>query len=189
MGKWQGPLPVGRRGSLCKSPANGSQSRNLHLESQQSSRPSICTSRTSTSETSTSRDFYRPGYYRPDLYQPEPIPCQPAVVPCQPAVVPCQPTNSCCQPANPQAAGPPAPVGPTRPANIPTVLEIWVTFDGARWYSAGPALVYSPDRFVEVGDYQGLPVYRTDSEPPMKSMFRPCQVGSSRRTRKDNCRL
>lgn len=108
-------------------------------------------------------DFYRPGYYRPDLYQPEPNPCQPAVVPCQPAVIACQPANSCCQPANPSAAGPnvaPAgKAGPARPAT-PTVLQLWVTFDGARWYSAGPALVYSPDRFVQVGDDQGFPVFR-----------------------------
>jgi hypothetical protein len=36
----------------------------------------------------------------------------------------------------------------------------WVVYEGARWYSAGPATVYSADRFDRVGEYQGFPVYR-----------------------------
>jgi len=37
---------------------------------------------------------------------------------------------------------------------------VWLEFDGARWYSAGPATSFSPDRFEPVGEYRGFPVYR-----------------------------
>lgn len=37
---------------------------------------------------------------------------------------------------------------------------IWLQFDGKRWYSAGAATSFSPDRFTPVGEYQGFPVYR-----------------------------
>jgi hypothetical protein len=37
---------------------------------------------------------------------------------------------------------------------------VWVSYDGARWYSDGPSVTYSPDRFTQVGEYQGSPVYR-----------------------------
>jgi hypothetical protein len=37
---------------------------------------------------------------------------------------------------------------------------IWVAFNGARWYSDGAATSYSPDRFTQVGEYRGFPVYR-----------------------------
>jgi hypothetical protein len=37
---------------------------------------------------------------------------------------------------------------------------IWLQFDGRRWYSAGAATSFSPDRFTPVGAYQGFPVYR-----------------------------
>lgn len=55
---------------------------------------------------------------------------------------------------------PPAPVRPIRRASTPAVLQVWVPFDGVRWYSAGSAVPYSPDRFIEVGQYHGFPVYR-----------------------------
>jgi hypothetical protein len=37
---------------------------------------------------------------------------------------------------------------------------VWLDFNGARWYSDGPAVSFSPDRFVPMGEYQGFPVYR-----------------------------
>ena len=40
------------------------------------------------------------------------------------------------------------------------VSGIWLEFDGARWYSSGSAVSFSPDRFRPVGDYRGFPVYR-----------------------------
>ena len=53
-----------------------------------------------------------------------------------------------------------APTRPVRRANTPSILQVWVPFDGARWYSAGTAVSYSADRFVQVGEYGGFPVYR-----------------------------
>jgi hypothetical protein len=37
---------------------------------------------------------------------------------------------------------------------------VWLEFEGARWYAAGPAATFSPDRFEPVGDYRGFAVYR-----------------------------
>jgi hypothetical protein len=37
---------------------------------------------------------------------------------------------------------------------------VWLEFDGRRWYSSGPAVSFSPDRFEPVGEYRGFPVYR-----------------------------
>ena len=37
---------------------------------------------------------------------------------------------------------------------------VWLEFDGRRWYSNGPAVSFSPDRFEPVGEYRGFPVYR-----------------------------
>ena len=57
---------------------------------------------------------------------------------------------------------------PSRPAR--TAVEsvprpratdgIWIRFDGAKWYSDGEAVAYSPNRFTRIGDYRGFPVYR-----------------------------
>jgi hypothetical protein len=43
---------------------------------------------------------------------------------------------------------------------------VWVEFDGARWYAAGAATSFSPDRFEPVGLYRGFPVYREKSGGP-----------------------
>jgi hypothetical protein len=37
---------------------------------------------------------------------------------------------------------------------------VWLEFNGARWYSDGIAVSFSPDRFEPVGEYHGFPVYR-----------------------------
>lgn len=42
---------------------------------------------------------------------------------------------------------------------------IWIPYEGARWYSAGPAVGFSADRFVAVGNYRGFPVYRAKNGP------------------------
>lgn len=42
---------------------------------------------------------------------------------------------------------------------------IWLMFNGARYYSAGPAVSYSADRFTPIGSYRGLPVYGEKSRP------------------------
>jgi len=43
---------------------------------------------------------------------------------------------------------------------VPSILQVWVPFNGTRWYSAGIAQPYSPDRFAKIGEYHGFPVYR-----------------------------
>ena len=40
------------------------------------------------------------------------------------------------------------------------VKGVWVDFNGARWYSSGSAVSFSPDRFQPMGEYSGFPVYR-----------------------------
>ena len=40
------------------------------------------------------------------------------------------------------------------------VNGVWLEFGGARWYSNGPAVSFSPDRFESIGEYRGFPVYR-----------------------------
>ena len=37
---------------------------------------------------------------------------------------------------------------------------VWIEFEGARWFSAGPAVSFNPDRFVPAGSYRGFVVYR-----------------------------
>lgn len=43
---------------------------------------------------------------------------------------------------------------------VPTIFQVWVPFEGARWVSAGAAVPYVADRFVQVGDHRGFPVLR-----------------------------
>jgi hypothetical protein len=61
---------------------------------------------------------------------------------------------------------------PSRPA--PTAVEsvprpratdgVWIRFNGAKWYSSGEAVAYSPSRFTRIGDYRGFPVYRENKD-------------------------
>jgi len=37
---------------------------------------------------------------------------------------------------------------------------VWLEYNGARWYSNGPAAVFSADRFEPIGTYRGFLVYR-----------------------------
>lgn len=57
-------------------------------------------------------------------------------------------------------------VEPTAVQTLPQPTRntgISIQFRGARWVSDGPAVLYSPDRFVPIGDYHGFPVYRAGS--------------------------
>jgi hypothetical protein len=45
----------------------------------------------------------------------------------------------------------------------PPILQVWVPFEGVRWYSSGGAVPFSADRFAQVGDHHGFPVYRANS--------------------------
>lgn len=46
--------------------------------------------------------------------------------------------------------------------------EIYVTYRDARWRSAGRAVRFSSDQFVQIGTYEGFPVYaaKSDAESP-----------------------
>ena len=55
---------------------------------------------------------------------------------------------------------PAAPVARPAGRSAPTVFEVWVPYEGARWVSAGSAVPYTVERFVQVGERSGLPVYR-----------------------------
>lgn len=37
---------------------------------------------------------------------------------------------------------------------------VWIEFEGARWFSSGPAVSFTPERFVPTGSYRGFVVYR-----------------------------
>ena len=58
----------------------------------------------------------------------------------------------------------PAPARPRRTVITPVqrgaANGVWLEFNGARWYSSGPAASFDPDRFEPVGEYRGFPVYR-----------------------------
>jgi hypothetical protein len=48
----------------------------------------------------------------------------------------------------------------------PATRGIWLEFNGARWYSSGPAVSFSPGRFQPAGEYHGFPVYRDTTGDP-----------------------
>lgn len=64
------------------------------------------------------------------------------------------------------AGAAPAPAAPDQPTGVESVPRpesnagVWIEYDRGRWYSAGPAVVYDPQRFEPVGSYRGVPVYR-----------------------------
>jgi hypothetical protein len=67
---------------------------------------------------------------------------------------------------------------PLRRTKTPTIFELWVPFDGARWYSAGSAVAYSPERFVQVGEYGSFPVYRDKNGSP-DAIYIPAVIGGA----------
>jgi hypothetical protein len=57
---------------------------------------------------------------------------------------------------------------PRRVESIPPPQSnagVWIEFNGARWFAGGNAQPYAEDRFVQVGDYYGFPVYRVRNGP------------------------
>jgi hypothetical protein len=42
---------------------------------------------------------------------------------------------------------------------------VWIEYNGARWFAAGPAVAYSAERFTPVGEYRGVIVYRDSTKP------------------------
>jgi hypothetical protein len=49
---------------------------------------------------------------------------------------------------------------PRKPAKI----ESWVLYQGIRWYASGQARPFESGRFVQIGSYDGQPVYRAGSD-------------------------
>lgn len=63
---------------------------------------------------------------------------------------------------------PAVPAGPLETARRPSgINSVFLQYDNARWFAAGPAVEFSPQRFTRVGEYRGFPVYadagRTDT--------------------------
>jgi hypothetical protein len=60
----------------------------------------------------------------------------------------------------------PEPVRPRRTSILTAVPYtggpdgVWIEFNGARWYSSGAAVPFSPEQFEPIGEYHGFPVYK-----------------------------
>jgi hypothetical protein len=65
-------------------------------------------------------------------------------------------------PVAPAAVPPAASTATGKPA-VPPVLQVWLEYDGARWVSSGSAVPYAAERFVQVGERRGFPVYRAQT--------------------------
>jgi hypothetical protein len=91
---------------------------------------------------------------------------QPAVTPCQPIVIPEAERPTCPTDVITPSIPPAAPSRPAQRPTTPTIFQVWVPFNGARWYSAGFAEPYAPDRFVKIGEHRGFPVYRDKRRTP-----------------------
>ena len=58
-------------------------------------------------------------------------------------------------------------MAPSRP--VPTRIQtvqrpvglnrVYLYFDNARWFAAGPTVEFSDDRFTRIGEHHGFPVY------------------------------
>src|SRR5262249_7568848 len=74
--------------------------------------------------------------------------------------------------AVPRLVSNPAPADIPRPTRMESVRRpdarngVWLEFDGARYYSDGPAAPFDAARFTQVGDYRGFAVYRASSGQP-----------------------
>jgi hypothetical protein len=81
------------------------------------------------------------------------------------------------EPAPEPPAALPEPVGTTGPmlsparTRIQTVQRpvglnsVFIDFQGTRWFSAGPAVEFSADRFTPIGEHRGFPVYQQKDQP------------------------
>ena len=75
----------------------------------------------------------------------------------------------------PDSATSPEPPHPTHIESIPAPHAndgIWLQFNGRRWYSAGAATPFSPDRFTRVGEYHGFPVYQRSEQQQGRNLGR-----------------
>jgi hypothetical protein len=83
--------------------------------------------------------------------------------------------------AAPAAAAIAPPRQPMHVESIPAPRSnagIWIEYNGSRWSSAGSAVPYVEDRFVQVGDYHGFPVYR-QRNGPSNEIWIPAVIGGS----------
>jgi hypothetical protein len=82
------------------------------------------------------------------------------------------------EPAPEPPAAAPEPVGTAGPVmlspartRIQTALRpvglnsVFIDFQGTRWFSAGPAVEFSADRFIPIGEHRGFPVYQQKGQP------------------------
>jgi hypothetical protein len=46
-----------------------------------------------------------------------------------------------------------------------TNAGVWIEFNGARWFAGGSSQLFFEERFVQIGDYHGFPVYRVKNGP------------------------
>jgi hypothetical protein len=87
----------------------------------------------------------------------------------------------------PRAAEAPAPTSGTAAAPVggrmrsaakPEGLNgVFVTFDGRRWFSSGPAIERDAARLVRVGEYRGFPVY-ADRDKPRGTIYLAVAAGA-----------
>lgn len=83
-----------------------------------------------------------------------------------------RPSCSCCFCGYPACALPPCAIAAPGQASEPqdrlvqsappptANLGVWIDFNDVRWFSDGPAVVPSNERFVQIGDRRGFPVYQ-----------------------------
>jgi hypothetical protein len=77
------------------------------------------------------------------------------------------------QPSTSDTAGTSGRVVQTAPARtrVQTVQRpvginaVFIQFQGARWYGAGPAVEFSADRFTRIGEHRGFDVYQEKGMP------------------------
>jgi hypothetical protein len=76
----------------------------------------------------------------------------------QPETPPAAPRAPAARPGTRGSVAPAAPPAPTSDG-------VWVEFRGTRYYSAGQSVLYDADRFVNIGEDRGFPVYREARGP------------------------
>jgi hypothetical protein len=82
------------------------------------------------------------------------------------------------------AALPPPPLAPAAAlpqvgtsGRGPSTLRVSMTFDGARWDSAGKAEPFTDERFYLVGEYRGFPVFRHRADLDGRLVYVPTLAG------------
>jgi hypothetical protein len=118
--------------------------------------------------TPTSGRFSYPSYPYRDTVFPEPRVLEPGFIPDGYAMVPISSLGTARRNVDVPAEPPFSAVGAasvTVPARSgadvgPELQGAWIDFNQSRWFSAGRAVNYDPQRFVPAGDYRGFPVYR-----------------------------